>query len=85
MSCQSRDRVPRITGSFINMGVCDPTATVGMTPCILDKSQAAMLRTLDIHPLYKGDEAYASCPPLLLLLAPQAPLLRTLAPTPQIL
>ena len=36
-SCQSRDRVPLITGSFINMGVCDPTVTVGMTLRFLDK------------------------------------------------
>ena len=76
-SCQSRDRVPLITGSFINMGVCDPTATVGMTPCILDKSQAVTLRTLGIHPFYKGVKAYASFPPLLLLLAPRAPALKT--------
>ena len=76
-SCKSRDRVPLITGSFINMGVCDPTTTVGMTLCILDKSQVVMPRTLDILPLYKGVEAYASFPPLLLLLAPQAPALKT--------
>ena len=72
-SCQSRDRVPLITGSFINMGVCDPTVTVGMTLCILDKSQAVTLRTLDTHPLYKGVEAYASFLPLLLLLTPRVP------------
>ena len=77
MSCQSRDRVPLIAGSLINMGVCDPTATVGMTPCILDKSQAVTLRTLGIHPFYKGVKAYASSPPLLLLFAPRAQALKT--------
>ena len=82
-SCQSRDRF--ITGSFINMGVCDPMATVGMTPCILDKSQAFTLRTLDIHPFYKGVKAYASFPPPLLLLAPRVLTPKTQAPTPQIL
>ena len=67
------------------MGVCDPTATVGMTPCILDKSQAVTPRTLDIHPLYKGAEAYTCFRPLLLLLAPRAPALKTYTSTPQIL
>ena len=81
-SCQSRDRVPLNMGSFINMGICDPTATVGIIPCFLDKSQAVTLRTLGIHPFYKGVKAYASFPPLLLLLAPRAPLLRTSAPPP---
>ena len=76
-SRRGRDRVPLITGSFINMGGCDPTVTVGMTPCILDKSQAVTLRTLGIHPFYKGIKAYASSPPLLLLFAPPAPALKT--------
>ena len=67
------------------MGVCDPTATVGMTPCILDKSQAVMLRTLDIHPFYKGVKAYAFFPPPLLILAPRVLTPKTQAPTPQIL
>ena len=77
-SCQSRDRVPLNTGSFINMGICDPTAIVGIISCFfLDKSQAVTLRTLGIHPFYKGVEAYASFPHLLLLLAPRALALKT--------
>ena len=84
-SCQRRDHVPLNTGSFINMGIRDPTATVGMIPCILDKSQAVTLRTLDIHPFYKGVKAYASLPPPLLLLAPRVLTPKTQAPTPQIL
>ena len=72
-SRQSRDRVPLITGFSINMGVRNPTTTVGMTPCVLDKPQAVTLRTLDIHPLYKGAEAYASFPSSSRLRPPPVP------------
>ena len=74
-SCQSRDHVPLNTRSFINMGICDPTATVGIILCFLDKSQVVTLRTLDIHPLYRGAEAYPSLLPRLRLSAPRVPTL----------
>ena len=72
-------------GIFHQYGSVQPHDACWYDSVFLGKSQAATLRTLDIHPLYKGAEAYPSFPPLLRLFAPRVPTPETQAQAPRIL